>query len=107
MEKEVEDIIEECINPNFVELPEVIEVLPTPDMRGKYNIASDTEVEGVSDLEIAKEDENCKDEVIKEDEVRKSHIVNEKILFYMLFLKLILILSFIVCHRFFLCLALS
>lgn len=34
MDKEVSDIIGECIRPNFVELPEVIEQLPTPALRG-------------------------------------------------------------------------
>ncbi|XP_042219579.1 uncharacterized protein LOC121864578 [Homarus americanus] len=36
MEKEVEDIIQECIRPNFVELPVVIERLPTPNVQGQY-----------------------------------------------------------------------
>ncbi|RXG59109.1 hypothetical protein Avbf_01105 [Armadillidium vulgare] len=44
MEKEVEDIIQECIKPNFVELPEVIDCLPSPEMRGKYDVV-DTDVE--------------------------------------------------------------
>lgn len=47
MEKEVEDIIQECIKPNFVELPEVIECLPSPDMRGKFDV-NDTDVEEIS-----------------------------------------------------------
>ncbi|XP_063587791.1 dynein axonemal heavy chain 3-like [Penaeus indicus] len=34
MDKEVGDILGECIRPNFVELPEVIEQLPTPALRG-------------------------------------------------------------------------
>ena len=44
MHKEVADIIQECIKPNFVELPEMIECLPTPDMRGKFD-PQDTDIE--------------------------------------------------------------
>lgn len=44
MNKEVDDIIKECIQPNFVELPQVIEQLPNPTMQGQYHI-QDTDME--------------------------------------------------------------
>ncbi|XP_066944541.1 dynein axonemal heavy chain 3-like [Macrobrachium rosenbergii] len=52
MGKEVEDIINDCIKPNFVELPEVIETLPTPNMRGRYQ-PLDTDIE--EDLSLTEE----------------------------------------------------
>lgn len=44
MNKEVDDIIKECIQPNFVELPQIIEQLPNPTMQGQYHI-QDTDME--------------------------------------------------------------
>ncbi|XP_069937012.1 dynein axonemal heavy chain 3-like, partial [Cherax quadricarinatus] len=64
MEKEVEDIIQECIRPNFVELPEVIERLPTPSMRGHYQ-PLDTDIEDDDSIS----DDN--DSTLPEDEDEK------------------------------------
>ncbi|XP_050716714.1 dynein axonemal heavy chain 3-like isoform X3 [Eriocheir sinensis] len=44
MDKEVDDIIHECIRPNFVELPQVFEELPSPANRGQCD-TQDTDVE--------------------------------------------------------------
>lgn len=57
MEKEVGDIIQECIRPNFVELPEVIERLPTPNMRGQYN-PLDTDPEDMDSITEADDDDD-------------------------------------------------
>lgn len=44
MEKEVDDIIHDCMRPNFVELPKVFEKLPNPTVRGENHV-HDTEAE--------------------------------------------------------------
>lgn len=45
LEKEVEDILKECIKPNFVEIPDIIQCLPSPDMRGNFQL-TESEYEG-------------------------------------------------------------
>ncbi|XP_063858635.1 dynein axonemal heavy chain 3-like isoform X1 [Scylla paramamosain] len=55
MNKEVDDIIKECIQPNFVELPQVIEQLPNPTMQGQYHI-QDTDME--DELCLTEEEDN-------------------------------------------------
>lgn len=54
MNKEVDDIIKECIRPNFVELPQVIEELPNPTMQGQYH-THDTDVE--DELSLTEEED--------------------------------------------------
>ncbi|KAK3881286.1 hypothetical protein Pcinc_014272 [Petrolisthes cinctipes] len=61
MGKEVGDIIQECIRPNFVELPEVIDRLPTPNMRGQYN-PLDTDPEDTDSLTDADGDDDNDEE---------------------------------------------
>lgn len=52
MDKEVDDIIQDCIRPNFVEMPEVIDQLPTPEMRGLCHPPdTDLEYESLGDDE--------------------------------------------------------
>lgn len=67
MEKEVGDIIQECIRPNFVELPEVIDRLPTPNMRGQYN-PLDTDPEDMDSLTEADDDDDDDNEEEEEEE---------------------------------------
>ncbi|XP_064093936.1 uncharacterized protein LOC135206506 [Macrobrachium nipponense] len=74
MGKEVEDIINDCIKPNFVELPEVIETLPTPNMRGRYQL--DTDVE--EDLSLTEERHNSQLKRFEDKTNKKKEITMEE-----------------------------
>lgn len=66
MDKEVDDIIHDCIRPNFVELPQVFEELPTPANRGQYD-TQDTDVE---DEILSAEEENTSQDTENGNEVK-------------------------------------
>ena len=55
MNKEVDDIIKECIRPNFVELPQVIEKLPNPTMQGQYHVQ---DTDGEDEVCLTEEEDN-------------------------------------------------
>ena len=70
---EVDDIIKECIRPNFVEHPTTLEDMPTTELRGKIDPpTTTTDAESfVSDSDLGKEEEET-------DEGRKERMEQKR-----------------------------